>query len=180
MTLKLGHIELFVREPQRSRDFYRDVLGFEVIDEQGRDFIGLSSGGFQILLRPTGASSSPVTYSDSSMAFVIYTDDLLETLELLKSRGLTPSGHDGSPKCPTFTDPGGHWFQVVSPKDQLRPVDHRIVRGGSGSTIRGSGGGVAATPKPSGAGWAFGTCLSNICRSDSTSAGPAQARLGIM
>jgi len=118
MTLKLGHIELFVRDPQRSRDFYRDVLGFEVIDEQGRGFIWLSSGGFQILLRPAGANTTTTsTYAESAIAFVIYTDDLPATLETLASRGLIPAGHDGSLKCPTFTDPDGHWFQVVNPTD---------------------------------------------------------------
>ena len=51
MTLKLGHLELFVRDPARSRDFYRDVLGFELLAEQGSDYIWIKSGDREILLR---------------------------------------------------------------------------------------------------------------------------------
>jgi catechol 2,3-dioxygenase-like lactoylglutathione lyase family enzyme len=117
MTLKLGHMELFVSDPARSGDFYRDVLGFELLAEQGADFIWLKSGDREILLRRAPAISQARTYQESAIAFVLYTDDLPATLAHLKSRGLLPTGADGGPKCPTFTDPDGHWFQVVNPKD---------------------------------------------------------------
>jgi catechol 2,3-dioxygenase-like lactoylglutathione lyase family enzyme len=116
-TLKLGHIELFVRDPARSRDFYRDVLGFEVVAEQGDQHIWLKSGEIEILLRPGIESPTAKTYQDARVGFVMYTDDLLATLSRLKESGLTPRGQDGSSKCPTFADPDGHWFQVVNPKD---------------------------------------------------------------
>jgi catechol 2,3-dioxygenase-like lactoylglutathione lyase family enzyme len=50
--MKLGHIELFVADPIASRDFYRDVLGFEVTAEQHGKFIWLRPGDQEILLRP--------------------------------------------------------------------------------------------------------------------------------
>src|SRR5436190_1931909 len=117
MKLKLGHIELFVRDPAHSRDFYRDLLGFEVIAEQGADFIWLKSGDREILLRRAANPPQTDSYQQSSIAFVMYTDDLPATLAQLKSRGLAARGEDGGAKCPTFVDPDGHWFQVVNPKD---------------------------------------------------------------
>jgi catechol 2,3-dioxygenase-like lactoylglutathione lyase family enzyme len=116
-TFKLGHLELFVRDPIRSRDFYRDILGFEVVSEQGPDFIWLRSGDREILLRRSDASHDSPGYKQAGIAFVLYTDDLPATLVELKQRGLIPSGNDGSAKCPTFIDPDGHWFQIVNPED---------------------------------------------------------------
>jgi catechol 2,3-dioxygenase-like lactoylglutathione lyase family enzyme len=116
--MKLGHIELFVADPLRSRDFYRDVLGFTVIAEQqhGR-FIWVALGDREILLRP-GRGARPVTanYVEAASAIVIYTDDIAATAEQLRQRGLSFAGTDGSEGCPTFTDPDGHWFQLVNPQ----------------------------------------------------------------
>src|SRR5206468_1148298 len=47
-NLKLGHIELFVNDPSRSKQFYRDVLLFEVIDEQSENHRWLKSGSFRL------------------------------------------------------------------------------------------------------------------------------------
>ena len=116
-NLKLGHLELFVRDPARSRDFYRDILGFEVVAEQGPDFIWLRSGDREILLRRGEPPQAARSYANAGIAFVLYTDDLPATLALLKDRGLLPSDQDGGAKCPAFVDPDGHWFQVVNPKD---------------------------------------------------------------
>src|SRR5262245_51184505 len=118
MPIKLGHIELFVQDPARSREFYLDMLEFEVIAEQGGgSFIWLKSGDREILLRRATSPPKPESYQQSGIAFVMYTDDLAATLSKLKSRGLVPRGEDGGAKCPTFVDPDGHWFQVVNPED---------------------------------------------------------------
>jgi hypothetical protein len=52
------------------------------------------------------------------VGIVLYCDDLDAKLAELKSRGLEIRGTDGSPRCPTFTDPDGHWFQLVNPAEQ--------------------------------------------------------------
>ena len=33
--MKVGHLELFVKDPVVSKDFYESTLGFEVVAEQG-------------------------------------------------------------------------------------------------------------------------------------------------
>ena len=115
--MRFGHIELFVKDPKKSRDFYRDVLGFEVADEQGEHFIWLTLGERQFLLRPAKNAQASSTYQDAAAGMVLYTDDLEGTAARLKERGLTFQGTDGSPKCLTFTDLDGHWFQLVNPED---------------------------------------------------------------
>ena len=49
--LKFGHIELFVRDPLNARQFYEEVLGFEVVDVQGDAFVWLKIDAIEILLR---------------------------------------------------------------------------------------------------------------------------------
>jgi catechol 2,3-dioxygenase-like lactoylglutathione lyase family enzyme len=118
--MKLGHLELFVADPRRSRDFYRDVLGFTVIAEQQQStFIWLSLGDREILLRPAHGAPAPTTlsnYRQASSAIVIYTDDVPAEMARLQQRELLFRGDDGSPHCPTFADPDGHWFQLVNPE----------------------------------------------------------------
>ena len=44
------HITLIVRNVAKSRDFYRDVCGMEVISEEGSDVCGLTDGTFSLWL----------------------------------------------------------------------------------------------------------------------------------
>ncbi len=115
--MKLGHIELFVKNPLKSRDFYRDVLGFEEIAVQEGGFVWMRSGEAEILLRPGKNLNRTFDYQHASVGIVLYTGDLGTTSTELKSRGLTFQGTDGSDRCLTFTDPDGNWFQLVDPND---------------------------------------------------------------
>jgi catechol 2,3-dioxygenase-like lactoylglutathione lyase family enzyme len=114
--LRIGHIELMVADPVRSRDFYVDVLGGEVVAVQ-EPYIWVKLGEIEILLRPaTGAAHSP-QYDRTPIALVLYTNDLEDTMRKLSEKGFKFTGTDGSEKCPTFTDPDGNWFQLVNPED---------------------------------------------------------------
>src|SRR5688500_10914717 len=103
----------------RSLPFYRDVLGFEVVQIIRNEIAWLKHGDVEVVLRQgKGNSASPAAYAQSSHGIVLYCDDLDAALAILKSRGLEIRGTDGSPRCPTFTDPDGHWFQLVDPAEQ--------------------------------------------------------------
>ncbi len=117
--LRYGHVELFVRDPAVARDFYRDVLGLRVDAEQGGgQFVWIDANGSPLLLRPAReVPSRAATYQSADQAIVLYTDDLDGSRAALESRGLVLAGTDGSPRCLTFTDPDGHWFQLVDPGD---------------------------------------------------------------
>lgn len=115
--MKLGHVELFVRDPAASRDFYERVLGFEVTSEQPGGFVWLRCGDAAILLRPGAPAPSGAAYREASSALVLYTENRPETLAKLLQRGLWFHGTDGADTCLTFRDPDGHWWQLVDPKE---------------------------------------------------------------
>ena len=82
----LGHLELFVRDPLLSIAFYRDQLGFRVVEIQVEHFVWLESNGMELLLRPGSPPLSAPTYEQTAIAFVLYTDDLLDAVEQLRHR----------------------------------------------------------------------------------------------
>ena len=114
--MKIGHIELFVKDASASRDFYESVLGFEVVAVQSQDQIWVGCGEMEILLRK-GKPSNSSRYEVSNNGIVLYTDDLASTAKELTNRGLEFKGTTDSEKCLTFTDLDGHWFQLVNPND---------------------------------------------------------------
>jgi len=114
--MKFGHIEMFVKDPLRSKDFYEKILGFELIEVQGDKFVWLKLGENLFLLRPGEYDLKVNEYKDSNSGFVLYTDDIEMTRKELTSRGLEFKGTDGSDVCLTFTDPDGNWFQLVDPE----------------------------------------------------------------
>ncbi len=115
--MKLGHIEIFATDVEKSLEFYRDILGFEVVAIQGENFAWLKAGEMEFLIRPRQNTlpESGERYQHTPIGLCLYTDDLKGKMEALKSNGLEFRGDDGSPDCPTFRDPDGNWFQLVDP-----------------------------------------------------------------
>ena len=113
--MKLGHIELFVENPIQSKDFYVDVLGFDLVTVQENQFVWVKSGEVEILLRPGRSTIPTESYQSTDTGIVLYTDDVTATADKLRQHGLIFKGTDGSDSCLTFTDPDGHWFQLVNP-----------------------------------------------------------------
>jgi catechol 2,3-dioxygenase-like lactoylglutathione lyase family enzyme len=117
MDIKFGHIEIFVKDPLASKDFYINVLGFELETVQGEKFVWLKSGESVILLRPGTENEPAPNYRSAKTGFALYTNDLDATGAELLKRGLMFKGTDGSDRCLTFTDPDGNWFQLVNPAE---------------------------------------------------------------
>src|SRR6478609_8592650 len=44
--VRIGHVHLKVAELERALGFYRDVLGFEVMQRYGKQAVFLSAGGY--------------------------------------------------------------------------------------------------------------------------------------
>ena len=112
--MQIGHYEIFVRNPVDSIAFYRDALGFEVVEIQAERYVWLRSGESLLLLRPSTAAHDDASYQSTSIATVLYSDDLAAATARLAEHGVAIRGDDG-PGCLTFTDPDGHWFQLVDP-----------------------------------------------------------------
>lgn len=123
--MKWGHLEIFVSDSEQAKAFYRDVLGFVLLQEQPGGFVWMRCGESEVLLRPgrSPRAAAGKVYQDASTAIVLYTGDLVANKAELESRGLTFRGTDGSERCLTFTDPDGNWFQLVDPGDHDEPVD---------------------------------------------------------
>lgn len=114
--MKIGHIELFVKDASASKGFYQSVLGFEVVAVQSPDQVWVRCGEMEILLRK-GSPTNSIKYETSNNGIVLYTDDLESASQELIKRGLTFKGTVDTEKCLTFTDLDGHWFQLVNPND---------------------------------------------------------------
>jgi catechol 2,3-dioxygenase-like lactoylglutathione lyase family enzyme len=117
LDIKFGHIEIFVKEPLKAKEFYTNILGFELITVQGEKFVWLKLGNNMILLRPGENKLQSPNYQAAGAGLVIYTGDVKKTSGELKSRGLEFKGTDGSDDCLTFTDYDGNWFQLANPDD---------------------------------------------------------------
>jgi catechol 2,3-dioxygenase-like lactoylglutathione lyase family enzyme len=113
--MKVGHIEVFVKDPLKAKDFYINVLGFDLVEIQHKKVVWLKLHDCVILLRPGKSKHTAETYQSANKALVFYTENLDKTVKELTSRGLEFRGTDGSDKCLTFTDTDGNWFQLVNP-----------------------------------------------------------------
>lgn len=116
--MKLGHIELFVKDTIKAKDFYVEILGFEIEAIQGDQFVWLKRDNQEVLLKPRRTAEVPSAYQAASCGIVFYTDNLEKTVEELTKKGLEFKGNDGSNTCLTFSDQDGNWFQLVSPNHE--------------------------------------------------------------
>lgn len=115
MTIKIGHIELFVANPKRSLPFYLDGLGGTLVANQNDTFIWIRLGDVELLLRPTKTSHRANEYAQSKAGLVLYTDDVETAVDHLKGYGVCLHQKEEEPECFFFQDPDGHWFQLVNP-----------------------------------------------------------------
>jgi catechol-2,3-dioxygenase len=97
---ELGHIVLYVRDLERSRRFYRDVLGWKEVAGIGQQGAVFSSGRthHELLLLEVGPQAAPIPEGRRIGLYhfglkVGETDDeLREALERLTEAGVTVSG----------------------------------------------------------------------------------------
>lgn len=115
--ITIGHIELFVHDITIAQHFYCGMLGGELVSSV-EDALWISLGSIELLLRLGNREQEPESYQEAAVGIVLYTDDLDRTTQVLKSRGMQFRGTDGNQRCLTFTDPDGHWFQLVNPTEQ--------------------------------------------------------------
>ena len=119
---RLNHAVLYVREVQRSVAFYRDVLGFRVIDEAsgstGAAFLRASesTNDHDLGLFETGGNPPPAGSSGLyHLAWEVDTlDDLDETAAKLTAAGALVGASDhGTTKSLYGKDPDGIEFEIV-------------------------------------------------------------------
>lgn len=109
--MKIGHVELLVKDPVKSRNYYVDVLGFKLDADQGPNYQWVQLGENLILLKK---GSAPQKKFEESNNIVVYTDNLPNSVKQLSSKGVT---FHQIQNCYHFQDLDGHWFQLVNPHD---------------------------------------------------------------
>ena len=125
--MELTHI-LVVKDMEKSKSFYRDILGCEIYREYGGTSCVLKFQGSWLLLvtggkptrdKPDVTFSSPPAPDNVSHAMTIRVPDCLSAYETLKSRGavfLTPPVDRGAEIRCFFRDPDGHLFEISEVK----------------------------------------------------------------
>jgi len=121
--VELTHI-LVVTDIDRSRGFYRDVLGATVVREYGGTSCVLQFQGSWLLLvigggptedKPEVTFTAPTHPNQVSHAMTIRVPDCQDAYEILQSRGarfLTPPYDWGSEIRCFFRDPDGHLLEI--------------------------------------------------------------------
>lgn len=95
----LRHVEIFVSDPMKSKDFYQNVLGFQVETIQKEKYVWMKMGEKEILLRPRNGPANTRQFHSSDSNIVLCSDDPVAELKRMKSVGLEVKGDDGG--CPT-------------------------------------------------------------------------------
>ncbi|MBI2921385.1 MAG: VOC family protein [Planctomycetes bacterium] len=108
--MRIGHVELTVADMERSRRFYLEALGADLVASQGPDFTWIRIGKLEFLLRK--GDPGPASPFPGRSNIVLCMDDVPGRVERLRKSGVA-IGRDGDDF--TFQDPDGHWFQIVGP-----------------------------------------------------------------
>jgi catechol 2,3-dioxygenase-like lactoylglutathione lyase family enzyme len=115
---------LVVRDVDRARDWYRDVLGATVVREYGGSSCVLRLLGSWLLLvrgggptqdKPTVSFEAPADPDRVSAELIFRVPDCRAAYDVLVSRGaefLTPPVDHGFETRAFFRDPDGHLFEI--------------------------------------------------------------------
>jgi len=121
--MELTHI-LVVADLDKSKTFYKDVLGAEIHSEYGGTSSVLNFQGNWLLLvtggeptkdKPDITFAPPGNPNTASHSFTVRVQDCNQSYEVLKSRGakfLTPPVNWGQEIRCFFADPDGHLFEI--------------------------------------------------------------------
>ena len=120
--MELTHI-LVSADPERSRDFYVDVLGAELYRQYGSSVVLRFMGNWLLVVegggptedKPTVTFAPPSDPDTVSHSFTIRVPDCRAAYETLMARGADflapPVDHGYETRC-FFRDPDGHLFEL--------------------------------------------------------------------
>ncbi len=119
---RLNHAVLFITDVARSVQFYRDVLGFEVVHKMGDRAAFLRADGsandHDLGLFALGADAEPKNPRAVGLYHLAWQVDTLEELvalqrELVRVGSLVGSSNHGVSRSLYATDPDGNEFEVM-------------------------------------------------------------------
>lgn len=128
---RLGHVGIFVKDVEKSKKFYTEILGFKLSDvnEQGITFLRCATDHHDTVLVPLPKQKQDsVSEERREVQQISYEvdreEDLRKALEFLKEKevrvvsGLQQRG-PGNDKTIDFLDPDGNNIQLYCEMDQI-------------------------------------------------------------
>ena len=112
-TSGVDHVVLHVKDVERARKFYTDVLGMTVYREDGRRvFLHAGQQGVALFEKEDDA---PLTAgNDLNHLALNVASGTYETLKAeLEGHGVIVTGRPGEDRCIYFRDPDGHRLQLM-------------------------------------------------------------------
>jgi len=132
---RIGHVHLKVADLERSLKFYRDLLGFEVMQKYGSQAVFLSAGGYHHHIglntwHSKGAGPAPVHTAGLYHVAILYPTrkDLATIFKRLMDENYPLSGASdhGVSEAIYLNDPDGNGIELYWDKPrELWPVDEK-------------------------------------------------------
>ncbi|MBY0476187.1 MAG: VOC family protein [Chitinophagaceae bacterium] len=130
---RIGHVHLKVSDLERSLSFYRDLLGFEVMQQYGSQAVFISAGGYHHHIglntwHSKGAGPAPINTAGLYHTAILYPTrkDLATILKRLMGANypLTGASDHGVSEAIYLNDPDGNGVELYwdKPKEEW-PVD---------------------------------------------------------
>ncbi len=119
--VRIGHVHLKVADLDRALAFYRDVLGFEITQQYGRDAVFLSAGGYHHHIglnawESKGGSPPPPGTTGLYHVAILYPTraELADALRRLQRAGirLTGAADHGVSEALYLDDPDGNGVEL--------------------------------------------------------------------
>ncbi len=104
-TLRLAGVELYFADLQAAKEFYRDVLGLHIAEEDPRRYAKFESGPAFVCLEKKGVESYPSL--DKAVLF-FEVSDLATRIAALGERVLEQGPAGGPPQWAVIHDSEGH------------------------------------------------------------------------
>ena len=115
-TTGIDHVVLHVKDVQRSKKFYTEVLGMTPYrEDDGQVFLHAGRQGVALFRKDGGA---PLTAgNDLNHLALNVASGSYETLKAeLAKHGVAVTGRPGEDRCIYFRDPDGHRLQLTMPR----------------------------------------------------------------
>jgi catechol 2,3-dioxygenase-like lactoylglutathione lyase family enzyme len=115
-TTGIDHVVLHVKDVQRSKKFYTEVLGMTPYrEDDGQVFLHAGRQGVALFRKDGGA---PLTAgNDLNHLALNVVSGSYETLKAeLEKHGVAVTGRPGEDRCIYFRDPDGHRLQLTLPR----------------------------------------------------------------
>jgi catechol 2,3-dioxygenase-like lactoylglutathione lyase family enzyme len=115
----IDHVVLWVKDLQRSKDFYLGLLGMRVAHESDwQSFLWCGEHQMVALFQQRDGDDVAGGREVNHMALRLASGEYEEVKAALEAAGCEVSGRRGDPHCLYFSDPDGHRLQVLTPREQ--------------------------------------------------------------